>query len=235
MEIKVISTANEEVIIAIGRTKTGKTQFLEEMMLRFPHIVRDIFKKVDNKSLTNFRNVSRVYCDFIDYEFFHSVRKIQGRERMTEFQQQWDKVLKNIPTQVRKEIFGTFEKKFQYDWYRKKLLWSPLYIAVETCQHELCKFMIERIKDANPMRKDGITEIHMATFAGLHENCELLKSHFTTTMTNFDHILTHQPPQIDPVELKLHNDRWCEILNQLSATSDRLGVTMHPAQPDWTF
>ena len=199
MEIKVISTANEEVIIANGRTKTGKTQFLEEMMLRFPHIVRDIFKKVDNKSLTNFRNVSRVYCDFIDYEFFHSVRKIQGRECMTEFQQQWDKVLKNIPTQVRKEIFGTFEKKFQYDWYRKKLLWSPLYIAVETCQHELCKFMIERIKDANPMRKDGITEIHMATFAGLQENCELLKSHFTTTMT-FDHILTSTDfdPQTPP-------------------------------------
>ena len=84
------------------------------------------------------------------------------------------------------------------------------------------------------MRKDGITEIHMATFAGLHENCELLKSHFTTTMT-FDHILTHKPPQIDPVKLKEHNDRWCKILNELSATSDRLGVTMHPAQPDWNF
>ena len=26
-----------------------------------------------------------------------------------------------------------------------------------------------------------------------------------------------------------------KIYNNLVATSDRLGVTMHPAQPDWTF
>ena len=216
MEIKVISTANEEVTIAIGNTKTyTKIPFLDE---RFPHIVQDIFKELDNKSLTNCRYVSRVFCDFIDNEKFYLVRKIQGCVWMTEFQPQWNKVLKNIPTQVRKEIFGRFEQFFQYDWYRKKLQWSPLHIAAEQIQFELANFMIERTKEANPMRKDGITEIHVATFIGFQENCELLRSHFTTTMT-FDHILTHKPPQIDPVELKIQDDRWCEMLNQLSATS----------------
>ena len=122
---------------------------------------------------------------------------------MTEFQQQWNEVLKNIPTQIRKEIFGRFEQVFQYDWYRKKLQWSPLHIAAEQGQLELCKFMIERTRDANPMRKDGITEIQMATFFGFQETCDLLRDHFTTTMTNLDHMVcfcadcekaTHQPP-----------------------------------------
>ena len=188
MEFKLISTANKEVILAIGKTKTGKTQFLEEMMLRFPHIVRDIFKELDKKSLTNCRNVSRVYCDFIDYEIPHLVRKNQGCVRMVESQQQWDKVLKNIPTQVAKEIFVTVKHFFQYDWYRKKLQWSPLHIAAEQGQLELCKFIIEKTKDANPRRKDGITAIHMATFKGYQEICELLRRHSTTTRTNFDHI-----------------------------------------------
>ena len=186
-----IFTSNEEVTIAIGNTKTPS---LDEMMPRFPHIVQDIFKELDNKSLTNCRNVSRVYRDFIDNEIFHSVRKIQGFVYMTEFQQQWNKVLNNIPTQVKKEIFGRFEQCFQYDWYKKKLQWSPLHIAAEQGQLEVCKFMIERTRYANPMRKDGITEIQMATFIGFQETCDLLRHHFTTTMTDLDHI-AHRTPK----------------------------------------
>ena len=187
-----IFTSNKEVTIAIGNVKTP---IFDEMMLRFPHIVQDIFKELDNKSLTHCRNVSRVCCDFIDDEKFYSLRKIQGCVRMTEFQQQWNKVLKNIPTQVAKKIFVTVEHFFQYDLYRKKLQWSPLHIAAEQGQVELCKFIFEKTKDANPRRKDGITAIHMATFNGCHKICKLLRRHSTTTRTYFDHIGTHQPPR----------------------------------------
>ena len=185
MEKEVIFTSNKEVTVVIGSIKTP---FLDEMMLRFPHIVQDVLEELDNKSLTNCRNMSRIFCHFIDNEKFYSVRKIQGGVRMTEFQLQWNKVLKNIPTQVAKEIFVAVEHFFQYDWYRKKLQWSPLHIAAEQGQLELCKFIIGKTKDANPRRKDGITAIHMATFKGCQEICELLRRHSTTTMTNFDHI-----------------------------------------------
>ena len=42
-----------------------KSTFPDEMMLRFPHIVQGVFNELDNKSLTNCRNVSRACCDFI--------------------------------------------------------------------------------------------------------------------------------------------------------------------------
>ena len=65
MKNTVIFSSKKEVAIVIDDIETT---FLDEMMLRFPHIVQDVFKEMDNKSLANFRNVSRACCDFIDCE-----------------------------------------------------------------------------------------------------------------------------------------------------------------------
>jgi hypothetical protein len=102
MNKKVIFTSNKEVAIVIDNIKTP---FLDELMLRFQYIVQDVFQELNDKSLTNFRNVSIACCDFIDNEKFYLVRKIQNCVSMKEFQQQWKKVLKNIPTESTKEIF----------------------------------------------------------------------------------------------------------------------------------
>ena len=75
MKNKVIFSSKKEVAIVIDDIATS---FLDEIMLRFPHIVQDVFKELDNKSLTNCRNVSRACCDFIDDEKFNWVRKIQN-------------------------------------------------------------------------------------------------------------------------------------------------------------
>ena len=75
MKNKVIFSSKKKVAIVIDAIETT---FLDEMMLRFPHIVQDAFKELDNKSLENCRNVSRACCDFIDNEKFYLVRKIQN-------------------------------------------------------------------------------------------------------------------------------------------------------------
>ena len=160
-----------EVSIVIDK---AKTTFLDEMMLRFPHLVQDVFEELDNKNLANCRNLSRSCCNFIANEKFYWVRKIQNCVRMTKFQQQWNKVLENIPTQDAKEIFVIIEIFFRYDLNRKKLQWSPLHIAAEQGYLEFCKYIIEKTKDSNPMREDGITVIHMATLSGSREICELI-------------------------------------------------------------
>ena len=160
-----------EVSIVIDK---AKTTFLDEMMLRFPHLVQDVFGELDNKNLANCRNLSRSCCNFIANEKFYWVRKIQNCVRMTKFQQQWNKVLENIPTQDAKEIFVIIEIFFRYDLNRKKLQWSPLHIAAEQGYLEFCKYIIEKTKDSNPTREDGITVIHMATLSGSREICELI-------------------------------------------------------------
>ena len=171
MNNKVIFTSNKEVAIVIDIIKTP---FLDEMMLRFPHIVQDIFQELDDKSLTNCRNVSKACCDFIDNEKFYLVRKIQNCVSMNEFQQQWKKVLRNIPTESTKKIFVAVEQFVENDLNRKKLQWSPLHIAAEQGNLEFCKYIIEKTKEHNPKRQDGITAFHMATHNGCQEICKLI-------------------------------------------------------------
>ena len=45
MKNKVMFISKNEVAIVIDDIETT---FLDEMMLRFPHIVRDVFKELDN-------------------------------------------------------------------------------------------------------------------------------------------------------------------------------------------
>ena len=171
MNNKVIFTSNKEVAIVIDKIETP---FLDEMMLRFPYIVQNVFQELDDKSLTNCRNVSEACCDFIDNGKFYLVRKIQDCVSMNEFLQQWKKVLKNIPTESTKKIFVAVEQFVKNDMNRKKLQWSPLHIAAEQGNLEFCKYIIEKTKEHNPKRQDGITAFHMATHNGCQEIWKLI-------------------------------------------------------------
>ena len=173
MKKKVIFSSKKEVTIVIDDIKTS---ILDEMMLRFPHIVRDIFKEVDNKSLTNCRNVSRACCDFIDDEKFYWVRKIQNYVSMKNFMNQWRKVLRNTPTENIKKIFVTTKQFVEYDltYYRYIVQWSPLHIAAAQGHLELCKYIVEKTKNPNPELRSGLTAFHMAASGGCQEICELM-------------------------------------------------------------
>ena len=160
-----------EVSIVIDNVKTT---FLDEMMLRFPHLVQDVFEELDNKSLTNCRNVSRACCDFIDNEKFYWVRKIQDYVTMKNFLQQWQKVLKNTSTENVKKIFVTVKQFVEYDLYRKKQQWSPLHIAAAQGHLEFCKYIIEKTNNPNPKKRSGLTAFHMAASSGCRDICELI-------------------------------------------------------------
>jgi hypothetical protein len=171
---KVIFTAKKEV----SNINDGiETTFLDEMMLRFPHIVRDVFKELDNKSLTNCRNMSRACCDFIDNEKLYWVRKIQNYVTMKNFLQQWQKVLRNTPTENIKEIFVTIKQFVDNDLNRKKKQYSPLYIAAAQGHLEFWKCAMERTNYTNSKTKDGITAFHMAALSGCREICEQIIDH----------------------------------------------------------
>ena len=152
-----------------------KSTFPDEMILRFPHIVQDVFKELDNKSLANCRNVSRACCDFIADEKFYWIRKIKKCVPMKKFRRHWKKVLKNTPTEDIKEIFVTVKQFAESDLNKYKNNWSPLHITAAQGHLEFCKYIIEKIKDPNPKRrKNGVTAFHLAAHNGHKEICELM-------------------------------------------------------------
>ena len=50
---------------------------LDNFILRFPDVAQDIFKELDNETVTKCRNVSRLWCDYLDDQKFCWVRMIQ--------------------------------------------------------------------------------------------------------------------------------------------------------------
>ena len=83
-------------------------------------------------------------------------------------------LVKVTVTESTKEIFVAVEQFVENDLNRKKLQWSPLRFAAEQGNLEFCKYIIEKTKEPNPNRQDGITAFHMATHYGCHEICELI-------------------------------------------------------------
>ena len=78
---------------------------IDGFILRFPDVARDIFKELNNESLTTCRSVSRLWCDYLDDQKFCWVRMIQRyRKNMGNAYQQWKKVFKNTPVEFAKEI-----------------------------------------------------------------------------------------------------------------------------------
>ena len=79
--------SNREVRIII---ENG--EFIEQMVLRFPKLAKDIFKDLDDKSLKNCLKVSREWSKFIPNEKFPWKRGIQSIRRNYQlgFDEHWD-------------------------------------------------------------------------------------------------------------------------------------------------
>ena len=50
---------------------------MEEVILRFPHLIEQIFEKLDNKSLTKSRKVSISWKNVIDNQRYYWIRNVQ--------------------------------------------------------------------------------------------------------------------------------------------------------------
>ena len=84
-------------------------------MLRYPHIVEQVFDNLDNSELTKCREVSTFWCDFIDNHKNTSIRKItkyiqNSSMQKDEFKELWSTILSksNVET-VQGLAFGVQE------------------------------------------------------------------------------------------------------------------------------
>ena len=99
---KEILKLTTEVAIEIDGVEAS---VIDGFILRFPYVARDIFKELNNESLTTCRSVSRLWCDYLDDQKFRWVRMIQRyRKNMENAYQQWKIVFKNTPVAIVKKI-----------------------------------------------------------------------------------------------------------------------------------
>ena len=148
-------TFTTEVVIDYDRIEAS---VIDVMIARFPHVVTDIFKELDNKTLTTCRNVSRLCCDYLDGEKILLIRMIQCRiesYRKEITYRQWNKALKNTPVKYVKELSVCTQQFFnsttqRFPMPRSSYQWYPLQIVAEQGNLELFKHIFEKTKNTKP-------------------------------------------------------------------------------------
>ena len=174
---------------------------MEETILRFPHLGRQIFKKLNNKSLAKCKKIGRTWKSFIDNEkfaIFGMIKKISNASDKSI----WKRL--RIQTMEESKIFTiqlckTYENLPKGNGSPAELYLSELYLASQLDLSELYlasqlnaairraaffgylevyQLIIENVKDENPRSKGGIgngdTPLHLAAGKGHKRICQLI-------------------------------------------------------------
>ena len=121
---------------------------MEKVIQRFPSMGKSIFRQMDDKSLANSKEVSRIWKNFIDHEKTIWIRMIQ--KHVPNFQNpDWQKSVSKIPTDIVRALTATVLKFYKSDPTRYDETWSPLHITVEQGIVDLSRLVIDRIHDKN--------------------------------------------------------------------------------------
>ena len=155
---------------------------IDIMIARFPHVVTDIFKELDNETLTTCRKVSRIWCDTLDSDKRYWIRIIQRYcNDMKYSYPSWKKALKNTPIKYVKELSVCTRQFFKDDFNSRFHHWSPLQIVADQGNLELCKYIFEKTKNTKPRIKydsnGNVFYTHpilMAAKKGHEEICKVL-------------------------------------------------------------
>ena len=146
---------------------------MEEVLLRFGHLGKQIFNNLDIQSLKNCNEVSQSWEEFIHREKISSFQRI--------------KLYSNLPdASIRK-----FLHKFDSDQsevmaihvkmvYKKRSIFPksdrpyPFHFAAEFGLLEICEMIMENMDEKNPKDDWGVTPLHRAAENGKLEVCKLI-------------------------------------------------------------
>ena len=107
---------------------------MEEICLRFPHIIEKINKVLDIKTLVKFKEANRLVCYIIDNQKkgrYFWTRVIQTNlSNCIEFKEDWKNVLKKTETEYLKKIGISLQIFFTSRLARRQDHWSPSQIAL---------------------------------------------------------------------------------------------------------
>ena len=107
---------------------------MDQILKRFPDVAQDIFKQLDNKSLVNCMEVSKIWHNFLSNDSLLWKRRIIKHEKcQTEFKEAWKLVTKQSPTRKLREVALAIENFYKSEKYRiylyLKTQFSPLHIV----------------------------------------------------------------------------------------------------------
>ena len=125
---------------------------MEDMLLRFPHIAGNIFGELDDLSMINSKEVSKLWRVFLDEEKVQWYRILQKyAELRVKFWDEWKMVIKNTPAEIIKTLaIGThnfFEDNPKF--VQQKLQMYPISIIAGSGCFNTYLYVSEKYKKMN--------------------------------------------------------------------------------------
>ena len=156
-----------EIFLIISEKKLQPA--MDEIFQRFPLIAQKILNHVDNKTLINFKKVSRNNANFFEKERFYWIRIIQRYNCLFgELHEVWKKVVSKTPVGIIKELAVAvhqfpfkLSKKYRTNWgYCYETIqsvssldfvqaiekqWHPLFVGATSSTPNLCSHIIQKV------------------------------------------------------------------------------------------
>ena len=164
---------------------------MEEVLLRFDHLGRNIFEKLDNLTLVKCKEVTRQWNLFIDSKKIGLLKVIKIKSNAPE--EYIKKMLRRLNSDSAKQfandvcrIYGQFPSGTGEINPRNPGYYCPsttLHYAIRTEHWLICELIIGNILDKNPtvVPKDSVTNsvtlFHLAAENGEIELCKLIIPH----------------------------------------------------------
>ena len=158
---------------------------MEEVFQRFPHLSENIFKVLDNETLANCEEVSKVWYSYFDYHNFLQNRRVEiiqetirkFHQLHEEFHTSFDTMrvqnilnaarMGNFETVQRSMIEGIVNVHHKSDFRRifEKDL-STLHWAADSGYFDVVKYLVDIVEDINPRDTNGNRPLHYAAMKG---------------------------------------------------------------------
>ena len=153
---------------------------MDELSLRFPHVFQQIVDNLEDKSITNCREVSSLWYFSIDNQRTPWIRGIKKYIQCSNpMQKLWKKVLYRTRVATVKElacaVHEYYTKPPNRNISKKKCdRLTPLHFAGMTGNLDIFLKVIGKVKKINPKNIDGQTPLHMAAKNGHISVCKFI-------------------------------------------------------------
>ena len=174
---------------SLKKRKIDSSFSLERFFERFPILEEEICNQLDMQSLTAFTQVSKELVDMRLRCRFYWVRMIQYRLSgvyVEKIPKVFSEVIQRSPMEIVREFAQTIKAFYQFSSKNTPVFWgqipigqnnikcSPLHIAAECGNLELCQYIIDRAEDKNPKDLYEGTPLHWAADKGHYGVCKLI-------------------------------------------------------------
>ena len=133
---------------------------MEDMILRFPFVGRNVLNWLDNQNLEKCKEASKFLKKFLENDRLLWIRKLQKyNQNHIEFKGEWKSTVKSISLENVKQMFIASEEFYKFHKERLEFQHTPLHIIAHQGNLQLFEYITRKIKNGlvNPKRSDGIT------------------------------------------------------------------------------